>query len=29
MTKPSTAQIIQAILDVVGAIGLALLALFK
>lgn len=29
MTKPSTAQIIQAVLDIVGAIGLALLALFK
>lgn len=29
MTKPSTAQIIQAVLDVIGAIGLALLALFK
>ncbi len=29
MNKPNTAQIIQAVLDVIGAIGLALLALFK
>lgn len=29
MNKPNTSQIIQAVLDVIGAIGLALLALFK
>lgn len=29
MNKPSTAQIIQAVLDIIGAIGIALLALFK
>lgn len=27
--KPTTAQIIQAIIDVIGAIGMALLAIFK
>lgn len=27
--KPTTAQIIQAVIDVIGAIGIALLALFK
>lgn len=29
MNKPSTGQIIQAVLDVIAAIGIALLALFK
>lgn len=29
MIKPSTSQIIQAVLDVVTAIGMALLAIFK
>ncbi len=29
MTKPTNSQIIQAVLDVIAAIGMALLALFK
>lgn len=29
MNKPSNSQIIQAVLDVIAAIGMALLALFK
>lgn len=29
MTKPSTPQIIQAVIDVILAIGTALLAIFK
>lgn len=29
MTKPTTAQIIQAVIDVVLAIGTALIAIFK
>lgn len=29
MAKPTKSQIIQAVLDVIGAIGMGLLALFK
>lgn len=29
MNKPTNSQIIQAVLDVIAAIGMALLALFK